>query len=1083
LTTTSKLLRWIPPDVRSLGIGSFSLVVALSLQNVSNLIFHVAVSRLVGPSDYGELAALLSVALVISVPVSVVQAIVAKDVARVGEADAGGEQARHLRAMTQVVALCAVPAAVLMIAATPLLMSFLHVSWKPAVLLGPFLYAALISGVAYGGLQGSLRFNALAAVVVSAVLARLVLGIALTTAGMGVEGAMLATVVAQGVSCLLALRLIEALPRTWRVVGLALEPFRRDLRPSLLALGSFAIFAQVDLILARHFLGATEAGLYSGAGLISRAVLFLPGAVALVAFPRFASAPSDPGEALRWLHLSMLATVGIVAAVLPFVVLGSEPVVVRVLGSSYREAATAVPLLSLAMGCMAVTNLLVYYHLAAETYAHRIVLGGAVALAAGISIFHGSINRIGLVVVLAGATVVVLLYHAAKAASVWPRSHIAAHSRRSASAVDVTVVLPCHNPGPALRELLDRLVGGALEPSTFEIIVVSDGSTDDTVSIAESFKPLIRLIELPARGGKGGALKAGMSIARGRYVAFMDSDGDIRAEDIKPFVSLMDLYEPDIILGSKRHPLSQVNYPLVRRVMSWTYHKLARLLFRVNVRDTQTGLKMIRRDVLDAVLPRMLEKRFAFDLELLVVARRLGYNRVFEAPVHIDFRFGSHVDPKQTVRIVLDTLAIGYRRFVLGTYDTWRGDASSTVGVVDGTAASSAMRTRLEPTVGSARIRPLRILFLNWRDVRNPDGGGAEVFTHELAKRWAKLGHIVELWTSRFDGCLRVEQVDGVVIKRIGNLRRGSLHLRVFRELRRLKGFDLVVEGVNSVPFFTPVFKEKSPPTVTVIHQLAREVWFAELPRVLALIGAWAEPRVLSLYRGTPVVTVSESTRADLAELGVEATVIPEGFTKPTVGRSIVAESSPLVLFVGRLARNKQPNHAVDAFRTIKAEMPAAKLAIVGRGPMEDEISRDLPAGAALLGHVPAEELGRLMSSADCVLVPSTREGWGLVVLEANSVGTPCVGYDVPGLRDSIVDGQTGILVPANDSRALGMAAVSLLTDPLLADEMSSAASAWAERFSWEEMADRWSAYVSGRFPPLGSLVDHNSEPEGVRPH
>jgi glycosyltransferase involved in cell wall biosynthesis len=235
--------------------------------------------------------------------------------------------------------------------------------------------------------------------------------------------------------------------------------------------------------------------------------------------------------------------------------------------------------------------------------------------------------------------------------------------------VDLSVIVPCHNAEANLGGTLSRLGGALGQVRSHEIVVVSDGSTDETLRIAQEFaRPGVRVLHYPRREGKGHALRVGLADSRGRYVGFIDADGDIDPAGIGPCISLMELFEPDIVLGSKRHPLSQVRYPPLRRVMSWVYHKVARVLFRVNVRDTQTGLKIIRRDVLTAVLPRMLEKRYAFDLELLVVARMLGFNRVFEAPVRIQYQFASNVDPRAALRILLDTLAIFWRRYVLNTY-------------------------------------------------------------------------------------------------------------------------------------------------------------------------------------------------------------------------------------------------------------------------------------------------------------------------------------------------------------------------------------------------------------------------------
>ena len=162
----------------------------------------------------------------------------------------------------------------------------------------------------------------------------------------------------------------------------------------------------------------------------------------------------------------------------------------------------------------------------------------------------------------------------------------------------------------------------------------------------------------------------------------------------------------------------------------------------------------------------------------------------------------------------------------------------------------------------------------------------------------------------------------------------------------------------------------------------------------------------------------------------------------------------PTFLFVGRLAANKRPDHAVEAFRIVKDELPSARLWLVGTGPLEDELARTLPDDATLLGRLPREELYARMAAAQCLLMPSVREGWGMVVVEANSVGTPAVGYDVGGIKDSIRDGRTGLLATAGDPVALATQAISLVTDETRYDAMRSAAMDWADRFSWERTAD-----------------------------
>jgi glycosyltransferase involved in cell wall biosynthesis len=237
--------------------------------------------------------------------------------------------------------------------------------------------------------------------------------------------------------------------------------------------------------------------------------------------------------------------------------------------------------------------------------------------------------------------------------------------------LDVTVVVPYFNPGSQLRPSVEALVA-ALDRLgvSYEVIAVSDGSTDGSEGTLDGTPPdKVRRVNLGMNVGKGHALRVGLAMGRGRYLGFIDADGDVSPDQLGRFVALMPLYEPDIVLGSKRHPMSDVDYPVLRRVYSWGFQQLIRLLFRLRVRDTQTGIKLIRRDVLESVLPYLVEKRFAFDLELFVVARHLGFRKFFEAPVSIRRQFASTVSIWAVLAMVADTFAIWWRLKVQHYYD------------------------------------------------------------------------------------------------------------------------------------------------------------------------------------------------------------------------------------------------------------------------------------------------------------------------------------------------------------------------------------------------------------------------------
>ncbi len=237
--------------------------------------------------------------------------------------------------------------------------------------------------------------------------------------------------------------------------------------------------------------------------------------------------------------------------------------------------------------------------------------------------------------------------------------------------LDVSIVVPYYNPGDRLRRTVEDMVR-VLDASgmTFEIITVSDGSTDGSPFTLEGFpESVVRRVTFDTNVGKGHALREGLALGRGRYLGFIDADGDISPELLAPFVSIMRAEQPDIIIGSKRHPDSSVHYPPLRRLYSWTYQHLIGLLFRLQVKDTQVGIKLVDRAVIADVLPLLRESRFALDLELLVLARRLGYTRIVEAPVRIEERFGSTISLKAVWLLLLDTLAFFVRYSVRHDYD------------------------------------------------------------------------------------------------------------------------------------------------------------------------------------------------------------------------------------------------------------------------------------------------------------------------------------------------------------------------------------------------------------------------------
>ena len=240
----------------------------------------------------------------------------------------------------------------------------------------------------------------------------------------------------------------------------------------------------------------------------------------------------------------------------------------------------------------------------------------------------------------------------------------------------LTVVIPVYNQAATIVDnvgiIRERVERGLGEP--VELIVVSDGSIDASGErLLEDDSHRARVIHYERNLGKGFAIKVGALAAQGKWISYIDADLDLDPASIPDFLGLAERESLDFVIGSKRHPKSLVHYPRSRRVGSWLYQKLVWLLFRLDVRDTQVGLKLFRREVAEEVLPLLLVKQFAFDLEFLAVAHALGFRRIEEQPVTLQYRFtGSGVRSPAVMLALVDTAAIFYRLRILHYYQRKR---------------------------------------------------------------------------------------------------------------------------------------------------------------------------------------------------------------------------------------------------------------------------------------------------------------------------------------------------------------------------------------------------------------------------
>lgn len=357
----------------------------------------------------------------------------------------------------------------------------------------------------------------------------------------------------------------------------------------------------------------------------------------------------------------------------------------------------------------------------------------------------------------------------------------------------------------------------------------------------------------------------------------------------------------------------------------------------------------------------------------------------------------------------------------------------------------------------------VRVLLHNWRDLHHPEAGGAERYLVTVAQGLAARGHDVTFRTAAYPGALPDETTGGVhYVRRGGHY---SMYPRALASTGRRRP-DVVVDVQNGVPYLSPLATRA--PVVNLVHHVHREQWPVFFGPRTARAGWWVESRLApAVYRRNRYVTVSDATRAELVSLGVAAeriTIIHNG--TDAVAGDAPRSATPRVVVLGRLAPQKRVELAVTSVAALVAELPGLHLDVVGSGWWEPQIRAHVRAlgverHVTFHGHVSEAEKHRLLATAWVHAMPSLKEGWGLVVVEAGVHGTPTVAFrDAGGPADSVRDGETGLLVgggvAGHDSPELTAALRRLLLDDGLRGRLATAARGWVRRFRWEDTVTAW---------------------------
>ncbi|MCF7862008.1 glycosyltransferase family 4 protein [Candidatus Woesearchaeota archaeon] len=356
----------------------------------------------------------------------------------------------------------------------------------------------------------------------------------------------------------------------------------------------------------------------------------------------------------------------------------------------------------------------------------------------------------------------------------------------------------------------------------------------------------------------------------------------------------------------------------------------------------------------------------------------------------------------------------------------------------------------------------MRILIIGWRDIMHPKAGGMELVAYEEAKYFIKWGHEVIWLTQRFKGCKRKEKIDGINIIRVGGDYSTYLMAPLYYLSHLRDKIDVLIENNIGLPYFTPFFCWK--PKVVITHHLIKDMYFVEAGFPLSNICYFIENTLApKLYWNEQFVAVSEATKKDMIVSGYnpkKISIVHNGLNheiyKP--GNTLKSKKFHLV-YVGGIKKYKRIDILLDAFEKIESEVPNVHLDLIGafdyvggKNPYMSQVKRyRLEKKVTFHGFLSDDEKVRILQRGHIFVSASGREGWGLVILEANACGLPAVVLDLPAFRESIKDGKTGLIANSVDEFAIGI--IGLLKDENKLRKMSKDAIDWSKEFNWENSA------------------------------